>query len=99
MADSSQAALSWLSRTGGRAFSLVDPDEARQVIADEYSPSFLKLDGPSDDFFLKLRMTRLPGLSLGHIRFGGDVRVAAPPPSIYVVCLAPKGVLEVRSGA
>jgi len=98
MTDSSQAPLSWPSPTGGQAISLVDPDEARKVIADAYSPSMLKVDGPSDDFFLKLRMTRLPGLSLGRIRFGGDVWVAAPPPSIYVVCLAPKGALEVRSG-
>jgi AraC-like DNA-binding protein len=98
MTDSSQASLSWPSPIGGRAFSLVDPDEAHQVIADAYSPSMLRLNGPSDDFFLKLRMTRLPGLSLGRTRFGGDVQVAAPPPSIYVVCLASKGALEVRSG-
>lgn len=99
MTDSSQDSLRWLSRTGGRAISSVDLDEARKVIAEAYSPSFLKLNGRSDDFFLKLRMARVPGLSLGHIRFGGDVRLAAPPPSIYVVCLAPKGALEVRSGS
>jgi len=98
MTDAIQGPSSPLGRTGGRSFSVVDPDEAHQLIADAYSPATLKINGRSDDFFFKLRMTELPGLTLGHTRFGGDVRVAAPPPSIYVVCLATKGALEVRSG-
>src|SRR5205823_1456519 len=97
MTDAIQGSSIPLSRTGSRSFSVVDPDEAHQLIADAYSPAMLKVNG-FDDFFFKLRMAELPGLTLGHTRFGGDVRVAAPPPSIYVVCLASKGALEVRSG-
>lgn len=97
--DAERDGLGWLHSTGGDLSRVFDPDEARQTISDAYSPATLDVRGPLDDFVLQLRMTELPGLSLGHIQFGVDIAVAAPPPSSYVVCFAPRGAIDVRSGS
>lgn len=95
---SQQSGLSWLHRTGGRVYSTVDPDEAQQAIESTYHRSTLVVKKGPADFAFKLRVAELPGINLGRIRFGSDVSVTAPPPSIYVVCFAPRGALEIRSG-
>ncbi|QYB00099.1 AraC family transcriptional regulator (plasmid) [Rhodococcus sp. USK10] len=77
----------------------MDPEQAEAAISEAYSPATLNIRGPLDDFVLRMRLTELPGLSLGHIEFGVDVAVAAPPPSIYVVCFARQGTIDVRSGS
>ncbi|MFD7010618.1 AraC family transcriptional regulator (plasmid) [Rhodococcus sp. USK10] len=75
------------------------PDEAAAVIADAYSAARLDIYGSGADFSLRTKIVELPGLNIGYFRFGSPVRVAAPPPSCYVVCFAPSGGLEISSGA
>ncbi|MDV6212707.1 AraC family transcriptional regulator [Rhodococcus erythropolis] len=78
---------------------ITHPDEAIAVIADSYSAARLDVYDSAADFSLRSNIIELPGLNIGYFRFGSPVRVAAPPPSCYVVCFAPTGGLDVTSGA
>jgi AraC-like DNA-binding protein len=88
----------WPHWTGGELSTVFDPAEARRRISEAFAPATLDIHGPVDDFLLQLRMTEFTGSSLGHSRFGVNVSVAAPPPSVYVVCFARTGAIDVRSG-
>jgi AraC-like DNA-binding protein len=87
----------WPAHPAGRSLTIEHPEQASAAIADAYSPARLEVRGPARDFELKLHLAALPGLNLGHIRFGTDVRVVAAPPSCYVICLASAGALRVGS--
>lgn len=89
--------LGWPANPAGRSLTIEYPEQASEVIGHAYSPAKLEVRGRARDFELKLRLTALPGLNLGHIRFGTDVRVVAAPPSCYVVCFASAGALRVGS--
>ncbi|GAA4559429.1 AraC family transcriptional regulator [Pseudonocardia xishanensis] len=91
------AGLGWLAQPAGRSLTIEYPEQASEAIAHAYSPAKLEVRGPARDFELELHLTALPGLNLGHIRFGTDVRVVAPPPSCYVICIASTGALRVGS--
>ena len=89
----------WPHWTRAELATVVDPVEARRTISAAYAPATLDIRGPIDDFALQLRMTEFTGSSLGHSKFGVNVSVAAPPPSVYVVCFARTGAIDVRSGS
>lgn len=87
----------WLPCPGGRTLESNHPDEATTFISDAYSPTKLDVRGRPSDFALRMRLTELPGLNLGQIRFGTDVTVTGLPPSCYIVCLTLAGSLKVSS--
>lgn len=89
--------MSTAGTPAGRPLTIEHPEPAGEAIADAYSPARLEVLGPARDFRLDLHLTALPGMNLGRIRFGTDVRVVATPPSCYVICLASSGALRVGS--
>jgi len=77
--------------------TVLHPEAALDIITETYAPSRLDVLGPARDFNLNVRVSALPGLAFGKVRFGTDVRVTALPPSCYVLCLASEGSLDVVS--
>lgn len=73
-------------------------DEIRAVLTESYAPNELSLVGPGKRLSFRLRTLSTPSLAIGHVAFGANIHLEAPPPrTCYVILIPTSGRVEITS--
>ncbi len=76
-----------------------DLDEAHRILSRTFRDHSIRSGPRTRQFGLTHRVTSMPEVTIGHVTFDADVRVAVPPPQcFYIACVPIKGHFTVGCG-